>query len=80
MPAAAFWFAIAVQFTGCALILADWHARVCVWLLIGFTIVASAIFLRFWTMSEPMRRNVRLRLLNNIAVVGGLFLLLQNVS
>ena len=27
-PAAVFWIGIALQFTGCALLLADWHAEI----------------------------------------------------
>jgi uncharacterized membrane protein YphA (DoxX/SURF4 family) len=80
LPAAAFWFGIALQFTGCALVLAGWHADVGVMCLIVFTVVANAIFHRFWTATEPMRRNVqRLMLLNGAAILGGLLLLLKNV-
>ena len=80
LPAAAFWFGIALQFTGCALLLAGWHADIGVLCLIVFTVVANAIFHRFWTVSDPARRNtLRLLLLNGIAILGGLLLLLQNV-
>jgi uncharacterized membrane protein YphA (DoxX/SURF4 family) len=81
LPAAAFWFGIALQFAGCALLLAGWHADAGVWCLIVFTVAATAIFHRFWQVTDPVRRNVgRVMLLNNIAVLGGLFLLLQNVG
>lgn len=80
LPGAAFWTGIAMQFAGCALVLADWHADIGVMLLIGFTVVAGGMFHRFWTVEDSMRRNaLRLGLLNNIAVVGGLLLLLQQV-
>jgi putative oxidoreductase len=79
-PAVAFWFGIALQFGGCALLLAGWHADIGVWCLIVFTVAATAIFHRFWQATDPQRRNVgRVMLLNNIAVLGGLLLLLQNV-
>lgn len=80
LPAAAFWFGMTLQFTGCALVLAGWHADIGVWFLIVFTIVANALFHRFWTATDPARRNtLRLMLLNGIAILGGLLLLLQNV-
>lgn len=80
LPAAVFWFGITLQFTGCALVLADWHAEVGVLFLIVFTVVANALFHRFWTATDPVRRNtMRLLLLNGVAILGGLLLLLQNV-
>ena len=80
LPAAAFWFGMALQFSGCALVLAGWHADIGVLFLIVFTVVANALFHRFWAMTDPARRNtLRLMLLNGIAIVGGLLLLLQNV-
>jgi uncharacterized membrane protein YphA (DoxX/SURF4 family) len=80
LPAAAFWFGMALQFAGCALLLAGWHADVGVLFLIVFTVVANALFHRFWTVADPARRNtLRLMLLNGIAILGGLLLLLQNV-
>jgi len=79
-PAAAFWTGIALQFTGCALILLDWRADIGVGCLIVFTVVATAIFHRFWTMQDPAKRNAsRITLLGNTAIVGGLLLLLGNV-
>jgi uncharacterized membrane protein YphA (DoxX/SURF4 family) len=80
LPAAAFWFGMALQFTGCALVLAGWHADIGVLCLIVFTVVANALFHRFWTATDPARRNtLRLMLLNGTAILGGLLLLLQNV-
>jgi uncharacterized membrane protein YphA (DoxX/SURF4 family) len=79
LPAAAFWFGMALQFTGCGLLLMDWHADIGVVCLIVFTVVANALFHRFWTVTDPARRNtLRLMLLNGIAITGGLLLLLQN--
>jgi len=80
LPVAVFWFGMALQFTGCALVLAGWHAEFGVWCLIVFTVVANAMFHRFWRATDPAQRNtLRLLLLNGIAIVGGLLLLLQNV-
>ena len=80
LPSAAFWFGIVLQFTGCLLLLAGWHADMGAWCLIVFTVTATAIFHRFWKQQDPMRRNLgRVMFLNNIGVLGGLLLLLQNV-
>ncbi len=79
LPAAAFWFGLALQFTCCALLITGWHAEIGAWCLIVFTVVANALFHRFWTVQDPARRNtLRLMLLNGVAITGGLLLLLQN--
>jgi len=80
LPAVAFWFGLALQFTGCALLITGWYAEIGAWCLIVFTVVANALFHRFWTAQDPARRNtLRLMLLNGMAITGGLLLLLQNV-
>ena len=80
-PAAAFWSGIALQFAGCALLLADWHPGIGAGCLIVFTVVANAIFHRYWLVTDPARRNfTRLLLLNGIAITGGLLLLFANVK
>lgn len=80
LPAAAFWAGMALQFTGCALLLADWHADIGAWCLIVFTATANAIFHRYWIVHDPVRRNItRLMLFNGIAILGGLLLLLDSV-
>ena len=78
MPAFAFWLGIVMEFVGCALVLSGWHADMGVWLLIAFTAIAGGIFHRFWRVDDPMRRQqLRIALLNNIAVIGGLLMLLH---
>ena len=79
-PAAAFWAGIALQFTGCVLLIADRYPAFGVGCLIAFTVIASAIFHRFWQKSDPVQRNFsRLSFLGNVAILGGLLLLLANV-
>ena len=49
-------------------------------LLIVFTVVASLLLLRFWEMDDPMKRmGMQNGFLANLAVLGGLLLLLQNM-
>jgi putative oxidoreductase len=80
LPALAHWVGVAMQFTGCALLLAGWQAEAGVWLLIVFTVAATAIFHRFWLVQDPFRRNVsRVMLLNNLGILGGLVLVLAHV-
>ena len=79
LPAAAFWIGIAMQFAGCALLIAGWHADIGACLLIVFTVAATLIFHRFWQKPEPQRNLSRIMFLNNTAALGGLLLLWQNV-
>ena len=79
-PRLAFWSGIALQFTGCALVLVGWHADIGVVCLIVFTLAATAIYHRFWSKQDSMQRTIsRITLVGNTAIVGGLLLLLQNV-
>jgi uncharacterized membrane protein YphA (DoxX/SURF4 family) len=81
LPAFAFWFGVAMEFIGCVLVVSGWHADIGVWLLIAFTAVAGAIFHRFWLVDDPLRRNMlRIALLNNVAVIGGLLVLLHVIK
>jgi putative oxidoreductase len=80
-PVATFWTGIALELVGCVLVLLDWSAAVGVLCLIVFTVLASALLLRFWEVDDPAKRiGMQNGLLANLALLGGLFLLLQNVS
>jgi putative oxidoreductase len=79
-PKATFWIGQTMEFVGCAMILLNWHAAIGVILLIVFTVVASLLLLRFWEVNiPPMRTGMQNGMVANLAVVGGLLLLLQNV-
>ena len=78
-PQLAFWAGQTIEFAGCALILTNWHPAVGVMLLIVFTVLASALLLRFWEVEGPMRTGMQNGMMANIGIVGGLLLLLQNV-
>ncbi len=80
LPGVAFWTGMVMEFVGCTLVLSGWQAPLGVWLLIAFTAIAGAIFHRFWLVDDPMRRQLlRIAALNNLAVIGGLLLLLHVV-
>jgi putative oxidoreductase len=80
LPATAFWVGIAIQFTGCALLLVGWRPDIGALLLIVFIVFATAIFHRFWQKPEPQRNLSRIMFLNNTGILGGLVLLWRNVS
>jgi uncharacterized membrane protein YphA (DoxX/SURF4 family) len=62
------------------MILLNWRADIGVILLIVFTVVSSLLLLRFWEVEVPPQRiGMQNGFVANIAVVGGLLLLLQNV-
>ena len=77
-PQLTFWIGQAMEFVGCALVLFNWYPAVGVVLLLVFTVVASALLLRFWEVQGPMRTGMQNGMLANIGIVGGLLLLLQN--
>ena len=78
-PKLTFWIGQAMEFVGCALVLFNWHPALGVVLLLVFTVVASALLLRFWEVQGPIRTGMQNGMLANIGIVGGLLLLLQNV-
>jgi putative oxidoreductase len=78
-PRLTFWIGQAMEFVGCALVLFNWYPAVGVVLLLVFTVVASALLLRFWEVEGPMRTGMQNGMLANIGIVGGLLLLLQHV-
>lgn len=69
-------FGFAIQFTGAALVLVDWQRQIGVGLLILFTILASALFHRYWEMQDPQRTYHFLLLGCNVCTTGGLLLLI----
>jgi putative oxidoreductase len=79
LPKVTFWIGQTMEFVGCALVLLNWYPAVGVILLLVFTVVASALLLRFWEVDGPMRTGMQNGMLANIGIVGGLLLLLQNV-
>jgi uncharacterized membrane protein YphA (DoxX/SURF4 family) len=80
LPRQAFWAGVALEIVGCALVLFNWHPAIGVACLIVFTVLASGLLLRYWEMDDPGKRiGMQNGLFTNVAVVGGLLLLLQNV-
>ena len=79
-PRVAFWLGTAIELTGCALVLLNWHPAIGVACLLIFTVLASSLMHRFWETADTGKRMAQMNgLFANVAVVGGLLLLLQNV-
>ena len=65
----------ALQFAGALLLLFDWQRALGAWLLVAFTVAASAIFHRWWLVRDPLLRHLHIgNLLVNVGVLGGLLL------
>ena len=77
-PALVLWIGFAMQYAGSIMIGLDWHTNIGVAILIIFTLLASALFHRFWEVEDPLRRHFHLSFLfSNAAVIGGLLLLIR---
>jgi len=64
-----------LQFTGAALLALDYQRALGAWLLVLFTVAASAIFHRWWRVGDPLLRHLHIgNLLVNLGVIGGLLL------
>ena len=76
-PYVTLWIGFALQYVGGTLVLLDIRTDIGAYLLIFFTIAATAIFHRFWRIEDPLRRHLHLSFLfSNIGIVGALLLLL----
>ncbi|MBS28127.1 MAG: hypothetical protein CL566_04265 [Alphaproteobacteria bacterium] len=70
------WAGFVMQAVGGVMVAIDWHTATGAVILMVFTVLASAIFHRFWTMDDPLRRHLHLSFVfSNIAVLGALLLL-----
>lgn len=80
MPAALFWIGEVLSIVAALMVLTGWRADLGVVGLMIFIVLATALLLRFWDAPNPIARNgMRLAMLSNTAIFGGLLLLYQNV-
>jgi uncharacterized membrane protein YphA (DoxX/SURF4 family) len=64
-----------LPFTGALLLASDLYRGVGAALLIAFTVLASAIFHRWWSIPDPLLRHLHLsNLIVNCGIIGGLLL------
>ena len=77
IPYVTLWAGFAIQYAGGILVLLDIRTDFGAYLLILFTVVATAIFHRFWLVADPLLRHIHMSVLfSNIGIVGALLLLL----
>ena len=66
-----------LNFAGATLLVLDYRRALGAGLLIAFTVLASAIFHRWWLVPNPLLRHLHIgNLLVNCAVIGGLLLVI----
>ncbi len=71
------WIGFAMQYVGGLSIAFDYRTDIGAPILIVFTIIATAMFHRFWQVEDPLRRHMHQSFIfSNCAVVGGLLLLI----
>jgi len=78
-PALLFWCGIALDAMGCVLLLTDFYPAIGAACLIVFTLLATALLLRFWEAQPPQRNGMFMGFMNNVAITGGLLLLLRSL-
>lgn len=70
--------ALAMMLTGGAMVILDVYPRVGGWMLIVFTIIATVLYQNFWSIKDPARRREkRGTFFNNLAILGGLLILVS---
>ncbi len=71
------WIGFAMQYAGGLSVAFDYRTEIGAVILIVFTVVATAIFHRYWELEEPLRRHLHQSFIfSNCAIVGGLLLLI----
>lgn len=77
-PAVCLAIGFVIQFPGALMVMLDWRTNAGVAALIVFTVLASAVFHRFWRMTDPVRAEYHFLLLTyNVFVVAALLLLIR---
>ena len=75
-PSVALAIGFVAEVIGAVLVLFDIQPVVGTIILAGFVVVATVLFLRFWSVPNPMERHfVSLLFANNFAILGGILLL-----
>lgn len=68
--------ALAMMLAGGAMVMLDVYAVIGAWMLIAFTVIATLLYQSFWTIADPARRREkRGTFFNNLAILGGLLLI-----
>jgi uncharacterized membrane protein YphA (DoxX/SURF4 family) len=67
---------LAMMLAGGMMVILDIYSQIGAWMLIAFTVFVTFLHQSFWTFKDPdRRREKRGTFFNNLAILGGLFLL-----
>jgi|SRR3954453_2106738 uncharacterized membrane protein YphA (DoxX/SURF4 family) len=78
IPAPAFFLScgLAMMLAGGLMVICDVYSQIGAWMLIFFTIFVTFLYQSFWTFKDPARRREkRGTFFNNLAILGGLLLI-----
>jgi putative oxidoreductase len=68
--------ALAIMLAGGMMVILDVYAVIGAWMLIAFTVIATFLYQNFWAITDPARRREkRGTFFNNLAILGGLLLI-----
>lgn len=71
------WFGVGMLWLGGTLVILDFQTRLGAMILLLFTLLATVIFQRWWTVSDPVRRPYNfLMFFYNVFIMGALLLLM----
>lgn len=71
------WLGVLMMWVGGGLVVADYYTQIGAVMLLLFTVLATAIFQRWWTVEDPVRRPYNfLMFFYNVFIIGALMLLL----
>jgi putative oxidoreductase len=66
---------IVVELAGAAMVIAGFQARLGALALVGFTVVATLVFHRFWTLTGMDAYMQQIQFMKNLGLIGGLLLI-----
>jgi putative oxidoreductase len=70
--------ALGMMLAGGAMVILDIYPRIGGWMLIVFTVIATLLYQNFWSIEDPVRRREkRGTFFNNLAILGGLFIIVS---
>ena len=78
MSEVAAWVVIVIEIVGAILLIVGWRTRLAAWALAAFVVVATLLAHRFWAVDPGQYANQLNHFLKNLAVIGGLLLVVAH--